>query len=119
MNPKTSGLTISRLWTKVGPDPLDQVIYEKRNTVIRDQNGKEVFRMDDVEAPKSWSQLATDIAASKYFRKKKFFFFGIPPNLRSFTGSVALRAVLTNSAKLLGGSAIFCGGGLRFTRRHF
>lgn len=61
---------MKRLWTKAGCDPLDQVVYEKRNTVIRDQNGKEVFRMDDVEAPKSWSQLATDIAASKYFRKK-------------------------------------------------
>ena len=49
---------------------MNQVDYEKRSTVIRDQKGNEVFRMDDVEAPKSWSQLATDIAASKYFRKK-------------------------------------------------
>ena len=70
MNPKASGLNIKRLWTKAGCDPLNQVDYEKRSTVIRDQNGNEVFRMDDVEAPKSWSQLATDIAASKYFRKK-------------------------------------------------
>ena len=70
MNPKVSGLNIKRLWTKAGCDPLSQVDYEKRSTVIRDQKGNEVFRMDDVEAPKSWSQLATDIAASKYFRKK-------------------------------------------------
>ena len=75
MNPLFStapspGLNVKRLWTKLGCNPLDQVVYEKRNTVIRDQKGCEVFRMDGVEAPKFWSQLATDIAASKYFRKK-------------------------------------------------
>ena len=65
-----SGLPIKRLWTKTGCDPLDEVVYEKRETVIRDKEGNEVFRMDGVEVPQLWSQLATDIAASKYFRKK-------------------------------------------------
>lgn len=69
-NTPMHGLKIQRRWTKQGLDPLDEVVYEKKETVIRDKKGKEVFRMDDVEAPKSWSQLATDIAASKYFRKK-------------------------------------------------
>ena len=70
MNQKVSGLDIKRFWTREGRDPLDQVAYEKRSTVIRDQAGREVFRMDEVESPKAWSQLATDIAASKYLRKK-------------------------------------------------
>ncbi len=65
-----SGLQIKRLWTRSGHDPLDEVVYEKRETIIRDQKGNEVFRMNGVEAPKFWSQLATDIAASKYFRKR-------------------------------------------------
>ena len=65
-----SGLNVKRLWTRAGCDPLDEVVYEKRETVIRDQKGNEVFRMNDVEVPKFWSQLAKDIAASKYFRKK-------------------------------------------------
>lgn len=65
-----SGLKVKRFWTRAGCDPLDQVVYEKRNALICDQKGDEVFRMDDVETPRSWSGLATDIAASKYFRKK-------------------------------------------------
>jgi len=70
VNRKTSGLKIRRLLTDPVSGPLEQADYEKRSTVIRDQKGTEIFRMDDVEAPKRWSQLATDIAASKYFRKK-------------------------------------------------
>lgn len=70
MSSVSSGLSMKRLWTRAGCDPLDEVVYEKRETIIRDQKGNEVFRMNDVEVPKFWSQLATDIAASKYFRKK-------------------------------------------------
>ena len=50
-------------------DPLDHVVYEKRDAVITERDGAVVFLMKDVEVPASWSQLATDIAASKYFRK--------------------------------------------------
>ena len=68
---------------------MDQVVYEKRNTVIRDQYGKEVFRMDDVETPKSWSQLATDIAASKYFRKKGVPGKGFETSVRELVSRVS------------------------------
>ncbi len=54
----------------MGCDPLDDVEYETRDAVIQDESGKAIFRMDKVEAPASWSQLATDIVASKYFRKR-------------------------------------------------
>lgn len=50
-------------------NPLDEVEYVKRRSVIKEPTGKVVFEMDDCEVPTSWSQLATDIAASKYFRK--------------------------------------------------
>src|SRR5687768_4593293 len=66
---KTSGLRVSRRWTKPGVDPLDQVAWDKRRTVITNPDGSVVFRMDDVEVPAEWSQLATDIVVSKYFRK--------------------------------------------------
>jgi ribonucleoside-diphosphate reductase alpha chain len=42
---------------------------EPRRSVITNPDGSVVFEMNDVEVPKSWSQLATDIVASKYFRK--------------------------------------------------
>jgi len=67
--PTRAGLRVSRRWTTTGVDPLDQVTWDKRRTVITNPDGSVVFQMDDVEVPASWSQLATDIVVSKYFRK--------------------------------------------------
>jgi ribonucleoside-diphosphate reductase alpha chain len=66
---KGRGLSIPRHFTKTGQDPLAGIQFVKRRSVITEPNGKVVFEMDDVEVPESWSQLATDILASKYFRK--------------------------------------------------
>ncbi len=66
---KTKGLSFSRLFTKAGVHPYSQIKWEKRRSVISNPDGSVVFKMDDVEVPASWSQLATDIAVSKYFRK--------------------------------------------------
>ncbi len=54
---------------KNSPTVWETVEWEKRNSVITGTDGETVFEMNDVEVPASWSQLATDIAASKYFRK--------------------------------------------------
>jgi ribonucleoside-diphosphate reductase alpha chain len=43
--------------------------YTVRESVLRNQSGKEIFRMDHVEVPEAWSQVASDILAQKYFRK--------------------------------------------------
>ena len=43
--------------------------YEKRTSKISNPDGKVVFEMTDAEIPRAWSQLATDIMVSKYFRK--------------------------------------------------
>ena len=67
--PTTAGLHVPRRYTKRGVNPLDEILWEKRRTVISNTDGSVVFQMDDVEVPKSWSQLATDIVVSKYFRK--------------------------------------------------
>jgi len=60
---------IRRFYTRPGQDPFETVEYELRTVRIMDPDGKVVFEMDGVEVPKTWSQLATDIVASKYFRK--------------------------------------------------
>ncbi|MCR4369185.1 MAG: vitamin B12-dependent ribonucleotide reductase [archaeon] len=63
------GLSIDRVFTEKGKDPLDSVEYSYRTSVIRNPDGSTVFEMKDVEVPKQWSQIATDILAQKYFRK--------------------------------------------------
>ena len=55
--------------TRAGTDPLDEISYELRDSVITNPDGSVVFEMRGAEIPESWSQLATDIAVSKYFRK--------------------------------------------------
>ena len=63
------GLSFSRHFTKDGVSVYDLFQYEKRSSVIRNPSGDAVFEMNDVEVPASWSQVATDILAQKYFRK--------------------------------------------------
>ena len=73
-NPKTKttakkGLEFSRRFTKDNVSPYDQFDYDYRDSVIKNPNGEKVFEMTNVEVPKQWSQIATDILAQKYFRK--------------------------------------------------
>jgi ribonucleoside-diphosphate reductase alpha chain len=65
----SKGLGFDRLYTQRGQDPLDQVVWERRSSVINNPDGSAVFKMEGAEIPASWSQLATDIVVSKYFRK--------------------------------------------------
>ena len=64
-----SGLSFARFFTESGMNPLDGLEYEKRTSAITNPDGSTVFKMEDVEVPRDWSQLATDIIVSKYFRK--------------------------------------------------
>ncbi|MEP7144812.1 MAG: vitamin B12-dependent ribonucleotide reductase [Ferruginibacter sp.] len=63
------GLEFSRQFTKEGISPYDMFGYDYRTSVIKNPSGEIVFQMDNVEVPKQWSQIATDILAQKYFRK--------------------------------------------------
>ncbi len=63
------GLNFNRYFTQSGKDVFANFRYESRTSSIRNPSGDEVFRMDHVEVPESWSQVATDILAQKYFRK--------------------------------------------------
>src|ERR1044072_536522 len=62
-------MKITRRFTQSGQDPFASVEYEKRTSRIANPDGSVVFEMNDAEIPKQWSQLATDIMVSKYFRK--------------------------------------------------
>lgn len=63
------GLTFARQFTKDNVSVFDQFEYDYRSSVIRNPSGEVVFEMNNVEVPKQWSQIATDILAQKYFRK--------------------------------------------------
>ncbi|MDX1450300.1 MAG: vitamin B12-dependent ribonucleotide reductase, partial [Acidimicrobiia bacterium] len=63
------GLRIERRFTTKGADPFDSVEWVKRDSRIANPDGSIVFEMKDAEIPASWSQVATDIMVSKYFRK--------------------------------------------------
>ena len=63
-------LNVDRFFTAdLKKHPFEEIEWVKRDSVIYDENGQIVFEQKDVTVPKSWSQLATDIAASKYFRR--------------------------------------------------
>jgi ribonucleoside-diphosphate reductase alpha chain len=77
------GVTVARMFTRASVNPLEsgatglptptgqatQLVYERRSSIITNPDGSIVFKMDGAEIPSSWSQLATDIVISKYFRK--------------------------------------------------
>ncbi len=57
------------MFTTPGSDPLEEVTYDRRVSRITNPNGSVVFEMEGAEVPADWSQVATDIVVSKYFRK--------------------------------------------------
>ncbi|MFN3485319.1 MAG: vitamin B12-dependent ribonucleotide reductase, partial [Planctomycetota bacterium] len=63
------GLKFRRVYTTPGVDPFGMIEWDRRTSKITNPDGSTVFELKDIEVPKSWSQLATDILASKYFRK--------------------------------------------------
>jgi len=64
------GLSFERFFTDGKKSPFDTVEWEKRTALIGNEKGVTIFRQEDVEVPKSWSQTATNIVTSKYFHGK-------------------------------------------------
>ncbi|HTQ60774.1 MAG TPA: vitamin B12-dependent ribonucleotide reductase [Candidatus Solibacter sp.] len=64
------GLPFERYFTDGKMAPFDAVEWEKRTALIGNEKGVTIFRQEDVEVPKSWSQTATNIVTSKYFHGK-------------------------------------------------
>ncbi|MDF2692313.1 MAG: hypothetical protein K0S65_696, partial [Labilithrix sp.] len=77
------GITVGRMFTRPNVNPLEsgapglptttgqptELVYERRSSIITNPDGSIVFKMEGAEIPSTWSQLATDIVISKYFRK--------------------------------------------------
>jgi len=67
---KATGLKFERFFTDGKNSPFDAVEWEKRTALIGNEKGVTIFRQEDVDVPKNWSQTATNIVASKYFHGK-------------------------------------------------
>jgi ribonucleoside-diphosphate reductase alpha chain len=65
----SKGLRITRRFTEAGKDPFDKIEWSRRDSRITNPDGSTVFEMTDAEIPAGWSQVASDIMVSKYFRK--------------------------------------------------
>ena len=63
-----AGLEYERFFTREGIDPFDEVEWDIRSAIIGNEKGSVVFEQRDVEIPRFWSQQATNIVVSKYFR---------------------------------------------------
>ncbi|MFN3233347.1 MAG: vitamin B12-dependent ribonucleotide reductase [Alphaproteobacteria bacterium] len=70
-------MRITRRYTEDGKSAYEGIEFKTATSEIRNPDGSIVFKLDDVEVPAGWSQVATDIIAQKYFRKK-----GVPTALK-------------------------------------
>lgn len=66
---KKTGIEINRFFTKEGESVFENLEFDTRSSAITTPDGQVVFEMKELEIPASWSQLATDIMASKYIRR--------------------------------------------------
>jgi ribonucleoside-diphosphate reductase alpha chain len=82
---KRTGLSFRRFFTKAGRHPYEDVAFEMRSAVINDEKGQPVFEQHGIEVPTTWSQTATNIVASKYFRGQ----LGAPDRESSVKGLIS------------------------------
>ena len=71
-------MKIERKFTKAGQDAYANIEFVTTSSEIRNPDGTIVFHLDNVEVPKAWSQVASDVIAQKYFRKA-----GVPVAVKS------------------------------------
>ena len=71
-------MKIERKFTKAGQDAYADIEFVTTSSEIRNPDGTVVFHLENVEVPKSWSQVASDVIAQKYFRKA-----GVPVALKA------------------------------------
>jgi len=70
-------MRIERRYTEAGQSAYETIAFRKATSEIRNPDGSVVFRLADIDVPESWSQVASDIIAQKYFRKA-----GVPAILK-------------------------------------
>ncbi|GAB1722080.1 MAG: vitamin B12-dependent ribonucleotide reductase [Nitrospira sp. CR1.1] len=62
-------MRIERRFTKRGQSPYEGLAFVQRSSEIRNPDGSTVFKLEHIDIPEHWTQLAIDILAQKYFRK--------------------------------------------------
>ncbi len=70
-------MQVQRHFTKAGQDAYAEIEFRRATSEIKNPDGSIVFRLENIEVPTTWSQVATDILAQKYFRKA-----GVPAALK-------------------------------------
>src|SRR6186997_2331171 len=70
-------MRIERRYTEAGEDTYRGIDFRDTTSEIRNPDGSIVFRLENIEVPASWSQVAADVLAQKYFRKA-----GVPARLK-------------------------------------
>src|ERR1700694_5158465 len=105
---RQKGLPVPRRVTSegvTGQDVLDQVEWTRRPAKISGADGEVVFKMDDAEVPAAFSQLATDVAVSKYFRKA-----GVPQSISQSGAETSMRQLVRRVAHTLRSAGEQAGG---------
>src|SRR3954447_11786491 len=70
-------MQIRRLFTRAGDSPYADIAFRLAGSEIRNPDGSVVFKLEGIEVPSAWSQVAVDVLAQKYFRKA-----GVPARLK-------------------------------------
>ena len=107
-------MKIERKFTQAGQDAYAELEFVTTSSEIRNPDGTIVFKLDDVEVPAKWSQVASDVIAQKYFRKAgvplksrrvaekgvpEFLWRSVPANDNTgFTGEISARQVFDRLA---------------------
>ena len=76
-NKELNEMKIERRFTTSGQSPYASIEFRTTKSEIRNPDGSVVFSLDNIEVPASWSQVAADVLAQKYFRKA-----GVPARLK-------------------------------------
>ena len=71
-------MKIDRKFTKSGQSPYAEIAFRKATSEIKNPDGSVIFSLKDFDVPASWSQVAADVLAQKYFRKA-----GVPARLKT------------------------------------
>jgi ribonucleoside-diphosphate reductase alpha chain len=105
---RQKGLPVPRRVTSegmTGQQVLDQVEWTRRPAKISGADGEVVFKMDDAEVPAAFSQLATDVAVSKYFRKA-----GLPQSISQSGAETSVRQIVRRVAHTMRSAGEQAGG---------
>ena len=78
-------MRIERHYTKANTSPYADIAFRHATSEIRNPDGSIVFRLENIEVPQAWSQVASDVLAQKYFRKA-----GVPALRKYFCASTSL-----------------------------